>query len=118
MNGLRFNVERAGSLRPLVGNYVIIESDVGFVFLAHAQTGSIRTRKAIGSAWTSFSPGSAILATRRPLICTSTSWTGRSFSMPGILCAFREYEVLKQGKWHQVRDGIPRTRTGFAGCDA
>lgn len=107
-NGLRFNVERAASLRPLVGNYVIIESDVGFVFLAHAQTGSILVSQGdrvsvdqllarVGHSGNTTAPHLHFhLMDRAELL-----------NAQGVPCAFREYEVLKQGEWHQVRNGIP-----------
>jgi murein DD-endopeptidase MepM/ murein hydrolase activator NlpD len=34
-------------------------------------------------------------------------------TMKGIPCAFRQYEVLKDGRWEPVKDGMPSDQERF-----
>jgi murein DD-endopeptidase MepM/ murein hydrolase activator NlpD len=95
-------------LRPLTGNHVIVESGHGFVVHAHAKTGSVTVLR-----------GERIEADRQiAAVGHSGDATAPHLHFQlmddldprrarGILCRFREYEMLDHGVWRTVRDGIP-----------
>jgi murein DD-endopeptidase MepM/ murein hydrolase activator NlpD len=104
-----FDVEGTADLRPLSGNYVIVETSVGYAVYAHAQTGSIKV-----------APGDRV-APGQPL--GNVGHSGNSTAphlhfhlmdhqdprkARGIPCCFRDYEVFREDAWHPVRNGIPR----------
>lgn len=107
-NGLTFNPRRAVSLRPLVGNYLIIEADEGFALLAHAQMGSLQV--AVGDE---VAPGRQLARvghsgnTTAPHLHFQMMDRRDGRTARGVLCCFREYEVLAGGEWRLVRNGIP-----------
>ncbi|MDT9000706.1 M23 family metallopeptidase [Paucibacter sp. APW11] len=94
--------------RPLVGNYLLLRSAVGYLLCAHLREGSLRLR--VGD---SVNPGDEMAAVGN---------SGQS-SMPhlhlqlmdgpdlhqagGRLCGFRRYERLSAGQWLPVRAGLP-----------
>lgn len=96
-------------LRSLSGNFITIETDVGYAVYAHAQTGSIIV-----------SPGDKVIAGQR---LANVGHSGNStaphlhfqlmdrldpWKAQGILCCFREYEVFQKGAWQRVQNGIPK----------
>jgi hypothetical protein len=108
-NAWTFNSKQATDLRPLTGNYVVIESRDGYVVYAHAQTGSI-----------SVSPGEEVIPGQR---LANVGHSGNStaphlhfqlmdhpdpWKAQGILCSFRDYEVFHEGAWRLVQNGIPK----------
>lgn len=108
-NGLTFDIEKVTDLRPLTGNHVIIESDCGFVVYAHARTGSVRVRPG-----DRVETGQEIAAVGHSGNSTAPHLHFQLMDDPdprkarGVLCRFHEYEVLDDGVWRTVRDGIPR----------
>ena len=108
-NGLTTDPARIKDLRPLAGNYIILEIPGGFAFLAHAQTGSIKV-----------SPGEKVSAgqhlanvghsgnTTAPHLHFQLADNLDLLNAKGIPCCFREYEVLREGVWQPVRNGIPK----------
>ena len=106
-----FDVDRATDFRPLTGNYVIIESNVGYAVYAHAQTGSVKV-----------SPGDKVVP-GQPLANVGHSGNSTAPHLhfhlmdhqdprnaQGILCCFREYEVFHGGVWHPIQNGIPKSK--------
>ena len=105
-----FDPNRATSLRPLIGNYIIIEAPEGFAFFAHTQRGSILV-----------APGDRV----EP--CQPLARVGHSGNTTaphlhfhlmdhqdlrkaqGLPCCFRNYEVLRDGAWTAVENGIPKS---------
>jgi hypothetical protein len=104
-----FDPKRTKDLRPLTGNYLIIEASDGYVVLAHAQTHSIQV-----------APGDKVVPGQR---LANVGHSGNSTAphlhfhvmdhqnprrAQGIPCCFREYEVFREGVWHPVQNGIPK----------
>ena len=96
-------------LRLLTGNYVIVESSAGYAVYVHAQTGSIQVSKGervqpgqqlarVGHSGNSTAPHLHF-----HLMDDPDPWKAQ-----GILCSFREYEVLENDTWHRVENGIPK----------
>jgi hypothetical protein len=100
---------RPADLRPLTGNFVIVESRDGYAVYAHAQTGSVAV-----------SPGDTVLPGQR---LAAVGHSGNStaphlhfhlmdhpdpWKAQGILCCFRGYEVFQEGAWRGVEHGIPK----------
>ncbi len=105
----RADKSRTADLRQLTGNYVIVESNEGYVLYAHAQTGSVRV-----------SPGDRVLPGQE---LARVGHSGNStaphlhfhlmdrldpWEAQGIPCCFREYEVFQDGGWRLVQNGIPK----------
>jgi hypothetical protein len=106
--GFTFNPRRLTDFRPLAGNHLIIETDAGFAFLAHARTGSLRVSKGA-----TVEPGDHL---------ADVGHTGNStaphlhfhvmdrldvLNAQGLPCCFREYEVYRDGEWVRVENGVP-----------
>jgi len=108
-HALTFDLTRAKDLRPLVGNYVIIDSSDGYAFFAHAQTGSIKV-----SSGDKVSPAQPLANvghsgnTTAPHLHFHLMDDQDLRRAQGIPCCFREYEVLREGSWHLVQNGIPK----------
>jgi hypothetical protein len=96
-------------LRALTGNYLIIESSDGYLVYAHAQTGSVRVATGdrvmpgqhlanVGHSGNSTAPHLHF-----HLMDHQDPWKAQ-----GIPCCFRDYEVLNNGAWQQVQNGIPK----------
>lgn len=107
-HALTFDLQRAEDFRPLAGNHIIIEAGDVYALLAHAQTNSIRVAK--GDKVT---PG-------QPLANVGHSGNSTAPHLhfhlmdhldprraQGIPCCFRDYEVLQDGTWHAVTNGVP-----------
>jgi len=107
-NALTFDPKRAGSLRPLVGNYLIVETVDGFACFAHAQTGSLQV-----AAGDRVVPGQQLARvghsgnTTAPHLHFQLMDRQDWRTAKGILCCFREYELLVDGSWRTVHNGIP-----------
>jgi len=108
-NGLTFNPKRLTDFRRLGGNHIIIETNIGYVLLAHARTGSIRVSKGdridsghhladVGHSGNSTAPHLHFHLMDRQDLLTAQ----------GILCCFREYDVRRDGTWIRVENGIPK----------
>jgi hypothetical protein len=103
-----FNVARATDLRPLSGNYVILETEVGYVVYAHAQTGSVQVR-----AGDRVAPGQWLANVGHSGNSTGPHLHFHLMDHPdprranGLPCCFREYEVLRPEGWQRVRNGVP-----------
>lgn len=108
-NALTFDPNRTVDLRSLSGNYIIVETREGYAVYAHAQTGSIRV--AAGDTVTTgqwlanvgHSGNSTAPHLHFHLMDHENPRQAR-----GLPCCFREYEVLDEGVWRLVHDGIPR----------
>lgn len=118
-NGLTFDPKRSGSLRALIGNYVIIESPVGYAVLAHAQNGSV-----LVSAGDRLDVGQPVARVGHSGNSTAPHLHFQMMDGPdaltasGLLCAFRAYEVLRDGEWHRVECAIPTASDRIRSCDA
>lgn len=107
-NSRTFDINLSTDYCQLAGNHVIVETGAGYFVYAHAQTGSIKV-----------SPGDRVIAGQH---LANVGHSGNSTAphlhfqlmdhhdprlAQGILCCFRQYEVLQQGHWRIVHDGIP-----------
>jgi murein DD-endopeptidase MepM/ murein hydrolase activator NlpD len=108
-NGIGFDLAKVTDLRPLSGNHVIVESDCGYLVYAHAATGSVSVRPG-----DRVEPGRVIAAVGHSGNSTGPHLHFQLMDGPdprtagGVLCCFREYEVLDRGVWITVRSGIPK----------
>lgn len=108
-HGLKFELKQIQDLRPLTGNFVIVESGEIYAVYAHAQTGSVRV-----------SPGDKVVPGQQ---LANVGHSGNSTAphlhfhlmdhpdprkAQGVPCCFREYEVLRYEEWVTVRNGIPK----------
>jgi murein DD-endopeptidase MepM/ murein hydrolase activator NlpD len=108
-NGLTFDPEKT-DLRRLVGNHVIVETADGFAVFAHAQRGSLKVRVGdhvttgqqlanVGHSGNSTAPHLHFQMMDGPDARTAA----------GLEVRFREYEVLRDGEWETVCDGLPKS---------
>lgn len=108
INARAFGSNRETDLRLLAGNYVIVESQGGYVVYAHAQTGSIVVNPGdivipgqhlanVGHSGNSTAPHLHFHLMDHP-----DPWKAH-----GIPCCFREYEVYRNSAWHLEQNGIP-----------
>ena len=94
--------------RPLTGNYILLEGEVGVALMGHLRRGSIRVSQG------------QIVAEGEPLAEVGNSgnstlphlhfqiMNGRDpFAAQGVLCKFRRYERLREGVWEEVYDSLP-----------
>lgn len=108
-NFIALNSKKTVDFRSLSGNFIIIESEAGYVVYAHAQTGSITV-----------SPGDKVIPGQH---LANVGHSGNStaphlhfqlmdhpdpWKAQGIPCCFRDYEVFYGGDWHQVQNGVPK----------
>jgi murein DD-endopeptidase MepM/ murein hydrolase activator NlpD len=107
-NGLTFNPFKAGNLQQLAGNYIIIETPDAFAFLAHARRGSIRVKEGerviVGQQIAEVGHSGNTTA---PHLHFQLSDSLDLLTARGLPCCFREYEVLRDGAWQTVTNGIP-----------
>lgn len=108
-SGFTFDVRRATDFRPLAGNHIILETAHGYALLAHAQTGSVRVlpgeHVAVGQHLANVGHSGNSTA---PHLHFHLMDREDPRQAQGIPCCFREYEVLVQGTWQIVRNGIPK----------
>ena len=96
-------------LRHILGNYVILRGEKAHALLAHARLGSIRVRPGdrvevaqklaeVGHSGNSTSPHLhfQLMDGREPL------------KAKGLPCCFSRYELLQDGAWKSVVNGIPK----------
>jgi hypothetical protein len=108
-NARTFNKNRTNDLCKFSGNFVLIESNEGYVLYAHAQTGSIKVHpgdKIVSGqelAKVGHSGNSTAPHLHFQLMDHEDPWKAK-----GILCCFREYEVFHEGAWRRVQNGIPK----------
>jgi murein DD-endopeptidase MepM/ murein hydrolase activator NlpD len=108
-------------LRSLLGNYVIMRGGDVFAAFAHLAPGSVAV-----------SSGQAV---RNGDVLGRVGHTGNSTAphlhfqlmdspdplhARGVPCAFRAYEIMRNGSWERVENGIPRKvdRVRYMGVDA
>jgi len=107
-NAFTANPEKHGWLSYL-GNYIIMEiAESKYAFFAHLQNGSITVK--IGDE------------INKGQILGKVGHSGNStaphlhfhimdnidfFKAKGIPCVFKRYEILKDGRWEQVNNGVP-----------
>lgn len=94
--------------RPLAGNFVMLEGDVGVALYAHLRSGSVRVREgqAIGSGELLGAVGNSGNTTM-PHLHFHLMDAHDPLTAAGRLCAFREYERFEAGKWVRVERGVP-----------
>lgn len=108
-NARAFRAGPGADLRRLTGNSVIVESSAGYAVYVHAQTGSIKVARGdrvvpgqhlanVGHSGNSTAPHLHFHLMDHP-----DPWQAQ-----GILCCFREYEVLEKDTWRRVENGIPK----------
>lgn len=108
-NARKFETDRTADPRELSGNFVLVETAQGYTLYAHAQTGSVQVVRgdsvAAGQhlANVGHSGNSTAPHLHFHLMDHRDPWRAR-----GILCCFREYEVLRGTSWQRVQNGIPR----------
>lgn len=108
-NGLTFNSDQIKDFRPLSGNHIILEIPEGFALLAHAQTGSIKVapgeKVAVGQHLANVGHSGNTTA---PHLHFHLMDNLDPIKAQGIPCCFREYEILHEGSWRTVCNGIPK----------
>ena len=105
-NGLTFRPER---LPRILGNYVLlrgIEAHAGFVHLAPGSV-AVRDGQAVRVGDLIGRVGHTGNSTN-PHLHFQLMDAADPLHARGIPCAFREYEVLRDGQWERVTNGIPR----------
>lgn len=107
-NGLLFRNKKRTDLRPLAGNYLILEGETCFAFLAHLKTGSISVRKgdkvvvghllgAVGHSGNSTAPHLHFHLMNGPDLHAAS----------GVPCVFESYDAYCDDNWRSVTDGMP-----------
>jgi murein DD-endopeptidase MepM/ murein hydrolase activator NlpD len=108
-HGLTFDPQRTDDLRPVAGNFIVMEISDGYAVFAHAQTGSIKV-----SPGDRVTPGQLLAHVGHSGNSTAPHLHFHLMDRPdprsaqGIPCCFREYEVYRNGSWHPVQNGIPK----------
>lgn len=108
-NARAFRSNEAQDYRILSGNFIIIETGVGYAVYAHAQTGSIAV-----SPGDKVNPGQRLANVGHSGNSTAPHLHFQLMDHPdpwkaqGILCCFRNYEVFHHGAWRPVQNGIPK----------
>lgn len=108
-HAVTFDIKRLSDLRPLCGNHLIVETHHGYLFYAHAQSGSLKVSRGdkvisgqilahVGHSGNSTAPHLHFQLMDHP----------DPRQAQGILCCFREYEVFHEGVWGLVQNGIPK----------
>jgi hypothetical protein len=112
-NALTFDPKRPDALRAVLGNHIVLRmaGTTVHALFAHARTGSLRVRVGdevaagahladVGHSGNSTAPHLHFHLMDGPNVLEAA----------GVPCAFRGYEVLRDGTWSTVAEGIPRKR--------
>lgn len=108
-NTRTLNSKHMIDFRTLSGNFIIIETDIGYAVYAHAQTLSILVSTGdkvipgqhlanVGHSGNSIAPHLHFQLMDHP-----DPWKAQ-----GIPCCFRDYEVFHNGVWYLVQKGVPK----------
>jgi hypothetical protein len=99
---------RGADYRPLTGNFVIVEGDVGIAMYAHLRRGSIRVGQGdtIGAGAPLGAVGNSGNSTM-PHLHFQLMDGADPLSARGLPCAFRGYERFVKGIWEPVDRGVP-----------
>lgn len=112
-NALMFDPYQTDDLRPILGNHLILrmrEKEV-FAFFAHIRCGSIgvavgdevqrgQRLAEVGHSGNSTAPHLHFHLMDRADILNAQ----------GLPCCFREYQILRDGCWIQIKEGLPGLR--------
>lgn len=99
---------RGADYRPLAGNFVIVEGDVGVAMYAHLRDGSIRVGR--GNTIAAGAPLAAVGNSGNstmPHLHFQLMDGADPLAARGLPCAFSGYERLVNGMWEPVERGVP-----------
>ncbi|KPK54026.1 MAG: peptidase M23 [Thiotrichales bacterium SG8_50] len=107
----RKKIESNRDLKPVLGNYIILRHGDIYSMMAHIHSGSFKVSAGdrvragqqlaeVGHAGNSTAPHLHFQLMDRQELMTAK----------GLPCAFRSYEILENGKWQKVHNGIPDRR--------
>jgi hypothetical protein len=111
-NAFFFRAKSNEELHPVLGNFIILKMAEGvYSLIAHARTGSVQVSKGqkvaegeqiaqVGHSGNSTAPHLHFQLMDSPNL----------FDAKGLPCCFKSYQVLEQGNWVPVRNGIPARR--------
>jgi murein DD-endopeptidase MepM/ murein hydrolase activator NlpD len=99
---------RGTDYRPLAGNFVIVEGDVGVAMYGHLRNGSIRVEpgQTIGAGAQLGAVGNSGNSTM-PHLHFQLMDGADPLTARGLPCAFRGYERYVDGAWEPVERGVP-----------
>jgi murein DD-endopeptidase MepM/ murein hydrolase activator NlpD len=99
---------RGTDYRPLAGNYVIIEGEVGFAMYGHLRNGSVGVRPGEGvDAGVHIGRVGNSGNTTLPHLHFQLMDGPDPLTARGLPCAFRGYERFASGSWHAIECGVP-----------
>jgi murein DD-endopeptidase MepM/ murein hydrolase activator NlpD len=108
-------------LRSLLGNYVIMRRGDVFAAFAHLAPGSVAVApgQSVGNGDVLGRVGHTGNSTAPHLHLQLMDSTDLMHAR-GVPCAFRTYEIMRNGSWERVEKGIPRKvdRVRYMGVDA
>jgi murein DD-endopeptidase MepM/ murein hydrolase activator NlpD len=108
-------------LRSLLGNYVIMRRGDVFAAFAHLAPGSVAVApgQSVGNGDVLGRVGHTGNSTTPHLHFQLMDSTDLMHAR-GVPCAFRTYEIMRNGSWERVENGIPRKvdRVRYMGVDA
>jgi murein DD-endopeptidase MepM/ murein hydrolase activator NlpD len=108
-------------LRSLLGNYVIMRRGDVFAAFAHLAPGSVAVApgQSVGNGDVLGRVGHTGNSTTPHLHFQLMDSTDLMHAR-GVPCAFRTYEIMRNGSWERVEKGIPRKvdRVRYMGVDA
>lgn len=101
-------VRDAGDLRPLAGNYVMVEGAEGIGFYAHLRAGSVRVRRGqdVAAGEVLGTVGNSGNSTM-PHLHFHLMDAPDPFQADGVKCAFRGYARWTGAAWDAVEQGVP-----------